>query len=60
MAFLDDLLKKIRKPLQAIDTPEERRAIVSNATNRAITGAKQYFDPTSNQGRNFWSTPPAK
>ena len=35
MAFLDDLLKKIRKPLE-------------------------YFNPTSNQGQNFWSTKTAQ
>ena len=36
MAFLDELLKKIKKPVQ------------------------QYFDPTSNQGQNFWSTKTAE
>ena len=35
MSFLDDLLKKIRKPLE-------------------------YFNPTSNQGQNFWSTKTAQ
>jgi len=51
MAFLDELLKKIKKPLDTL--PDWAR-------KSPVKVASEYLSPTSNQGRNFWSTKTAE
>jgi len=35
------------------------RIDIPSAVNKATSSVKSYFNPTSNQGKNFWSTPVA-
>jgi len=51
MSFLDDLLKKIKKPLETL--PDW-------AKKSPVKVASEYLKPTSNQGQNFWSTKTAE